>query len=187
MGQKRKRYNQIIYSDIKIFTYIDHSLHTEKREKEFPTLLCVKSCGQTKSDESAQNNRRVTIRKLKVLLGRNRRYRISKYKYLLGDEMQRTVLLRLLYGFRESEKLQKQSKVQVNKLYDVLHLITNGLPLPYLNQDWVDSFKSDYANYVQDMLWNIVQSGNLTDFRLLTKIADIIFSYSTLQMKMPYT
>lgn len=79
--------------------------------------------------------------------------------------------------FESLKKLQKQSKVQVNKLYDVLHLITNGLPLPYLNQDWVDSFKSDYANYVQDMLWNIVQSGNLTDFRLLTKIADIIFLF----------
>ena len=89
--------------------------------------------------------------------------------------MQRTVLLRLLYGFRESEKVTKT--IKGSSKYDVLHLIANGLPLPYLNQDWVDSFKSDYANYVQDMLWNIVQSGNLTDFRLLTKIADIIFLF----------
>ncbi|WP_455498197.1 hypothetical protein [Coprobacter sp.] len=43
--------------------------------------------------------------------------------------------------FDTLKTLRKQTQVQVNKLYDVLHLIANGQPLPYLNQDWVDSFK----------------------------------------------
>lgn len=152
-------------------------LYTQKNGKGISNSTMCEILWADKSDESAQNNRRVTIRKLKVLLEEIGGIELVNTNTYWATKCSEPFFCDYYTVFESLKKLQKQSKVQVNKLYDVLHLIANGLPLPYLNQDWVDSFKSDYANYVQDMLWNIVQSGNLTDFRLLTKIADIIFLF----------
>lgn len=152
-------------------------LYTQKNGKGISNSTLCEILWSDKSDESAQNNRRVTIRKLKVLLEEIGGIELVNTNTYWATKCDESFFCDYYTVFDSLKKLQKQSKVEVNKLYDVLHLIAGGLPLPYLNQDWVDSFKSDYANYVQDMLWNIVQSGNLTDFRLLTKIADIIFLF----------
>ena len=79
--------------------------------------------------------------------------------------------------FSSLEELHRQTEIQINKLHDLIHLIGTGMPLPFVSQEWADSFKSDYANHVQDALWSIVQNGNLSDFKLLIKIADAIFLF----------
>lgn len=152
-------------------------LYTQKNGKGISNSTLCEILWYDKSDESAQNNRRVTIRKLKVLLEEIGGIELVNTNTYWVTKCNESFFCDYYTVFDSLKNLRSQTKIQINKLYDVLHLIANGQPLPYLNQDWVDSFKSDYANYIQDTLWNIVQSGNLTDFRLLTKIADIIFLF----------
>lgn len=90
--------------------------------------------------------------------------------------------------FESLRQLRNQTQIAVNEWYDLLDLLAVGQPLPYVHQEWIDSFKSDYANYVQDALWNIACSGSISDFNLLTRIADIIFMFdptdeNAIQMK----
>ena len=152
-------------------------LYTQKNGKGISSSTLCETLWPDKNEESAQNNRRVTIRKLKVLLERLEGIELANTNSYWTTQCHAPFFSDYYAVFASLKELHQQTAVQVNKLYDLLHLVNKGLPLPFVNQEWADPFKADYANHVQDMLWSIVQNGNLTDSKLLTRIADAIFLF----------
>ncbi len=132
-----------------------------------------------KSRDNAQNNRRVSIYKLKTLLEQVGDVEIinsnAYWTIKLGEGTfcDYVTVMDTLREFRNS------AEINPAQLHTVLNLIAKGQPLPAITQTWIDSFKSDYAACVQDTLSGIVNNGNITDYKLLTRIADIMFIFDS--------
>lgn len=163
-------------------------LYTQKNGKGVSSNTLCETLWFDKSKESAQNNRRVSIRKLKVLLEEIGGIELINTNTYWATQCDSSFFCDYYTVFESLRQLRNQTQIAVNELYDLLDLLAVGQPLPYVHQEWIDSFKSDYANYVQDALWNIARSGSISDFNLLTRIADIIFMFdptdeNAIQMK----
>lgn len=152
-------------------------LYTQRNGKGISSSTLCEILWPDKNEESAQNNRRVTIRKLKVLLEKLEGIELANTNSYWTTQCRAPFFCDYYAVFSSLEELHRQTEIQINKLHDLIHLVGTGMPLPFVSQEWADSFKSDYANHVQDALWSIVQNGNLSDFKLLIKIADAIFLF----------
>lgn len=132
-----------------------------------------------KSRDNAQNNRRVSIYKLKTLLEQIGDVEIinsnSYWTIRLGENTfcDYVTVINTLNEFRNSTEIDNL------RLQETLNLIAKGQPLPAISQAWIDPFKSDYAACVQDTLSSIVNNGNISDYKLLTRIADIMLIFDS--------
>lgn len=132
-----------------------------------------------KSRDNAQNNRRVSIYKLKTLLEQIGDVEIinsnSYWTIRLGEKIfcDYVTVINTLNEFRNSDVIDNL------RLQETLNLIAKGQPLPAISQVWIDPFKSDYATHVQDTLSSIVYNGNISDYKLLTRIADIMLIFDS--------
>lgn len=80
--------------------------------------------------------------------------------------------------YRLMNQIESEKVIEYDKLNDLLHLLSYGIPLPYLHQHWADSFISDYSLLVQEYLWSLVDKEPVkNDNKLQISIADIIFIF----------
>lgn len=130
------------------------------------------------SKTSAANNRRVNIRKLRLILetvgevrivNKNDYWYIDMGKDTLCDYHQVCKILNAFEFYNSSNK---------EMIVNFVELASLGVLLPNVSTEWVDEYKSEYSHNVIELLLSIsVREEIGKDNKLLLKIADIILMH----------
>jgi DNA-binding SARP family transcriptional activator len=156
-------------------------LYTFKTGKGISTAKLNEILWFDKTDNSARNNRNVSISKLRSLLDKigeidlkqENAYWIIHTENVYSDFIEITLM---------NDKLKSYSIVPTeSEILRFVQVAFSGELLPDLQIDWVDEFKADFSNSVIDTLSGFI---SLTDIKdndyLLYYIADCMLKYDTI-------
>ncbi|MDR2496542.1 MAG: hypothetical protein LBD21_05395 [Tannerellaceae bacterium] len=129
-----------------------------------------------KDYESAQNNRNVYFTKLRSVLssmGNVRIDRLNNFWVLAYDARKiHSDYTQVMHNLR---RMQNKDGAGKDLLRETLRLINKGKLLPFLKADWLDHYKTDYANTIIESLTQISEHpGIRNDNQLLLQVADAI-------------
>lgn len=156
-------------------------LYTIKNEKGISSSQLQDILWFDKNGESARNNRNVNIRKLRLLLQEVGDIDISNkegYWKLVPGKI-------VFSDYIETLRLIKEIKAvkgdDVNDVWHLLELLSYGVLLPNIQQEWIDSFKTDFSDTVIDILIFLLNKERYMDMPTLRlQIADTILIYDTI-------
>ncbi len=145
-------------------------LYTGKNPMGIPNNKLLSLLWNDKEEEAAKNNRNVYMSRLRNLLSQR------------GD-----VTIQTHNGFRNIcfgngtmcdylEAIRLFSDNNGENLDRLLELLFNGMMLPNVELDYVDSFKSNFSNHTLDLLSGLIQQPELPN-SLKLKIADTLFQH----------
>lgn len=145
-------------------------LYTGKNPMGIPNNKLLSLLWNDKEEEAAKNNRNVYMSRLRNLLSQ------------IGD-----VTIQTHNGFRNIcfgngtmcdylEAIRLFSDNNGENLDRLLELLFNGMMLPNVELDYVDSFKSNFSNHTLDLLSGLIQQPELPN-SLKLKIADTLFQH----------
>ncbi len=155
-------------------------LYTHKNEKGVSNTTLRETLWNDKPEDNAQNNRRVYIQKLKKLLSKLDGVEVINTNTYWTLKCQEPCFSDYFKVLQLINELKNQEKIELDKLKELLYLLSYGTPLPYLHQQWADPFISDYSLKVQDLLWSLVQHISvINDPKLQISIAETIFLFDS--------
>ena len=134
-----------------------------------------------KDEESARNNRNVNIRKLRILLSKIGGIGISNENSYWRIDTDPSVFscdyIEVQY-FMDKMKIRDISENERTKL---LLLLSKGALLIFTQEEWVDSFKSDFSAKVINVMTALAKRPDIKDSpALMIKIADIILIHDSI-------
>ncbi|MDR2534129.1 MAG: hypothetical protein LBC81_05090 [Tannerellaceae bacterium] len=129
-----------------------------------------------KDYESAQNNRNVYFTKLRSILssmGNVRIDRVNNFWVLAFDaNKMHSDFIEILRNIRHMSVKEETDR---QLLRETLRIIGEGKLLPFLKADWLDHYKTGYANTVIEFLGQMSERPDTSaDYQLLLHIADAI-------------
>lgn len=151
-------------------------LYSENNKKGISNVTLRELLWFDKMDESAQNNRRVNIRKLKLLLEKLEGAELVKESTYWSVKFTETYcdyieVCRLIEKVNNDEVSAKEIK------HLPLNLLSGQL-LPYVQTDWLDPFKSNYSNAVLDAAIKLSKQESIKENNeLLIQIANSMFAH----------
>ncbi len=145
-------------------------LYTGKNPMGIPNNKLLNLLWNDKEEEAAKNNRNVYMSRLRNLLTQ------------IGD-----VTIQTHNGFRNIsfgpgtmcdylEALRLFNESGEEEIDRLLELLFQGMMLPNVELDYVDSFKSDFSNHTLDLLSGLIRQPELPN-SLKLKIADTLFQH----------
>ncbi|WP_289059766.1 hypothetical protein [uncultured Bacteroides sp.] len=130
-----------------------------------------------KMDESAQNNRRVNIRKLKLLLEKLDGAELVKESTYWSVKFTQTYC-DYIEVCNYIDKVKNNEPITATNINDLPLNLLSGQLLPYVQTDWLDSFKSNYANSVLDTAISLSKQEYIKgNNELLIQIANSMFAH----------
>lgn len=150
-------------------------LYTIKDPKGISGRKLIQMLWYDKSEDSAKNNRNVYMSKLRSLLES-----VGNAEIINQNGFWTIKLHDINCDYTEAmgffSKIEKTEHLTPNEISSLLELLLRGVLLPNTEEDWTDSFKSDFSNQTIDVLTFL--SGNESykfadDMKL--KIADTLF------------
>lgn len=149
-------------------------LYTYKTNKGISSSSLDEILWSDKTEASARNNRNVNINKLKSNLEKLEGLEInndnSYWRSILSPPFVCDYVMSL--DFAQQLKTQPET-ISLEKVEIFLSMISQGLLLPNIQTEWVDSFKAEYSSIVMDtLLYLAKQAEEIRDFQLLLKLAD---------------
>ncbi len=155
-------------------------LYTVKNKKGASNVSFRDCLWPEKSDKSSQNNRRVNIMKLRVLLedldgitltGDNLYWAVKADERFYCDYMQIYELMDLF---------KSTSTLEMKKVQEFFALSSRGQLLPYIQKEWCDIFKEEFSSEVLNVLIGLSNTPEIHEnYKLLIRIADIMFVHDT--------
>lgn len=154
-------------------------LYTIKNKKGISNVTFRDLLWGDKTEESAQNNRRVNIRKLKIVLegldgisltNENSYWSIKCENNFYCDYIRIQELITKI----------KSSSISTSELDEFLALCGRGQLLPYMHDEWLDTFKADSSAQILDILIELSQKTDLqNNYKIRILIADLIFQHDS--------
>lgn len=130
-----------------------------------------------KMDKSAQNNRRVNIRKLKLLLEKLDGAELVKESTYWSVKFTQTYC-DYIEVCNCIDKVKNNEPITATNINDLPLNLLSGQLLPYVQTDWLDSFKSNYANSVLDTAISLSKQEYIKgNNELLIQIANSMFAH----------
>ena len=130
-----------------------------------------------KMDESAQNNRRVNIRKLKLLLEKLDGAELVKESTYWSVKFTQTYC-DYIEVCNFIDRVKNNEPITAANIHDLPLNLLSGQLLPYVQTDWLDSFKSNYANSVLDAAISLSKQDYIKENNeLLIQIANSMFAH----------
>jgi DNA-binding SARP family transcriptional activator len=128
-----------------------------------------------KDDVNARNSRNVYINKIRTILKnmegieivkQNGHWKINLQKNVFCDYMR---ILSLIHALKNKDDLNKHF---LNELVDIA---LQGTLLPYMEAEWLDSFKAGFSNLIIETITRISKKKEWKiDLDLLLKMADVV-------------
>lgn len=152
-------------------------LYGESNKKGISNVTLRELLWFDKNDESAQNNRRVNIRKLKLLLEqldgieivKENTYWFIKYTETYCDYIE-------VCNFMD--RVKNNHLITAQNATDFPLELLAGQLLPYVQADWLDSFKSNYSNSILDTSITLSKQEYIkANNELLIRIANVMFAH----------
>lgn len=130
-----------------------------------------------KTDESAQNNRRVNIRKLRLLLEKLDGVELVKENTYWSVKFTRTYC-DYIEVCNFIDRVKNNEPITAANIHDLPLNLLSGQLLPYVQTDWLDSFKSNYDNAVLDVAISLSKQDYIKENNdLLIRIANSMFAH----------
>ena len=155
-------------------------LYTLKDGKGISSVKLREILWFDKTEESAKNNRGVSLSKLRSIFekigdisinSKNSYWTLQFDEAIYCDYYETQILIDRLY-----------QNIDLRDLERLLSIVSVGEMLPNLQVEWVDGFKSDFSNKLIDLLLHIVDKSPeyALDQTMLINIADAIFVHDSL-------
>lgn len=152
-------------------------LYGESNKKGISNVTLRELLWFDKNDESAQNNRRVNIRKLKLLLEQLDGIEIVKentYWFVKCTE----TYCDYIEVCNFIDRVKNNHQITVQNVTDFPLELLSGQLLPYVQADWLDSFKSNYSNSILDTSISLSKQEYIkANNELLIRIANVMFAH----------
>lgn len=156
-------------------------LYTCKDRKGISSTKLKDILWYDKSDESAKNNRGVSIRKLRQIFELVGDIWIRSNNSYWTVEFGENVYCDYAAALSLVDELSQGEELRVDHLKELLAILSRGELLPNLQVEWVDSFKSDFSNNLMDVLLDLSKKQKVTDdSQLCLDLADAIFIQDSL-------
>lgn len=134
------------------------------------------------SKSNASNNRRVNIRKLRLIceeIGDINLTHKNEYWYLEIGEIINCDYKQMI------ELIDKvnNNKADIDKkqLMQIVNIALHGQLLPEIDQEWADDYKAEYSSSIVDILLNAADHENIkNDLKLMLRISDAILIQDTI-------
>lgn len=132
--------------------------------------------------ENASNNRRVNIRKLRLLLlnvGNIEIVNKNSYWYL---NLPQDVYCDYRDISQFLDKLTSSNYANENIIHHIVKIASAGVLLPNIDGEWVDKFKAEFSSKLIDALLEVLNNplSQSQDPKLLLRIADVILIHDNL-------
>lgn len=153
-------------------------LYGQKNKKGISNTILKDILWFDKTEESAQNNRRVNIHKLKVLLDEIDGVELIKHHNYWSIEFSEGGYCDYVESNLLLDKINESKKITESDIKGFpLDLLSEEL-LPFTQSEWLDAFKSDYSNKILDATISLSkQKAVKTNNNLLIHIANIMFAH----------
>ena len=160
-------------------------VYTHKNPKGISSVKLEELLWHSKSDQAARNNRNVNFHKLRKLLeavgdfeikSKNNHWAISLGETISSDYLE---IFRLIAQINDSG-----STPDAGCLMRLTELLAHGDILPNTQTEWIDSFKSDFADKILDVLFRALNANMVEPLAeksaILLRIADTIFIFDSI-------
>jgi two-component SAPR family response regulator len=137
-------------------------LYTTKNGKGVSSVKLDEVLWFDKSGESARNNRNVNISKLRTVLEEIGSVEIVNESSLWKIKMDNSIFCdytEIFYRIRQS----KTSEFTETEIHELLSLLSFGEFLPNIQSEWMDGFKSQFANETIDRLSSMFNENVVRD------------------------
>lgn len=151
-------------------------LNTYKNNKGISSMMLEEILWFDKSEISARNNRNVNINKLHALLEEFDGFDVNNDNSYWCSYIQQPFVCdyNVLMDFAQRIK-DKSVNFGQEELELILSMASQGLLLPDIQTEWVDSFKSEYSTVAIDALLALAKQANDSqNYKLLLQVADTI-------------
>lgn len=159
-------------------------LYTAKNDKGVSNDELKEILWFDKSDESARNNRGVTIRRIRLLLAEVGKFEIESKNQCWRLTMSGEDYCDYIDSLVQIERVRAYTYISISDFACLMAIAKKGIVLSDSHFDWLDSFKSDYTDKVINMLYSLMameQFGGDNSVKML--IADTILIFDTLDQK----
>lgn len=157
-------------------------LYTFKSGKGISSVKLKEILWFDKSDESAKNNRGVSLSKLRIIFEQIGAISIksnnSYWTIDLGDD----VYCDYSQALYLIDKLSRnKNAANIEDIKKLLGIVSTGELLPNLQVEWVDPFKADFSNSLVDLLLDLSKQPEIKSIQqICIDIADVIFIHDSL-------
>lgn len=155
-------------------------LYTLKDGKGISSVKLREILWFDKTNESAKNNRGVSLSKLRSIFEKIGKISINSANSYWIVEFDEEIYCDYYEALILMDRLTKEANLKdINRLVSI---VSAGELLPNLETEWVDSFKSDFSNRLIDLLLNLIDHSsdlNLSS-SVMINIADAIFAHDSL-------
>ncbi|MDR0506314.1 MAG: hypothetical protein LBH32_05815 [Dysgonamonadaceae bacterium] len=153
-------------------------LYSEKNKKGISNTTLRNTLWADKSDEKAQNNRRVCIHRLKLLLEELDGVWLEKNDISWSVHIGNDFCCDYIYVCNFINKINNKEAVGFDELTAFpLNMLAEPL-LPFIEDEWLDSFKARYSSMIiESMIYLSKQKSVMEQDEILRQIADIIFAH----------
>ena len=156
-------------------------LYTYKDRKGILTTKLNEILWFDKSNESAKNNRGVSIRRLRQIFEQSVGVSIISNNSYWSVDWDKETYCDYIQSLYLMDKLSKSTQISMEDVNNLLSIVSVGELLPNLQIEWVDSFKSDFANTLIDLLLNLSKYPDIKSSpQISINLADAIFIHDSL-------
>jgi two-component SAPR family response regulator len=156
-------------------------LYTNRDRKGLSSRRLKDTLWFDKSEESAKNNRGVSMSKLRQIFESVGDVRIIHNSSYWTVEFGEDVYCDYTEALRFFDSVSHDSSYGTDELRQALTALSRGELLPNLQVEWVDSFKADFSNRLLDVLLALSQKEPaLSDPLFCIDLADAIFIHDSL-------
>ena len=156
-------------------------LYTYKDRKGISSTKLKDVLWFDKSDESAKNNRGVSLNKLRQIFENLGNISIISNNAYWTVEFGEDVSCDYPEALSLIDSLSRCGDPDLDNLRKLLSLLSRGELLPDLQVEWVDSFKSDFSNNLMDVLFELSKKQKIRENpQLCIDLADVIFIQDSL-------
>jgi two-component SAPR family response regulator len=156
-------------------------LYTYKNRKGISSTKLKEILWYDKSEDSAKNNRGVSVRKLRHIFENVGDIQIKNENSYWTVELGRDVYCDYSTVLYLMDRLSGKERFEMVDLRKLISILSGGEFLPNLQVEWVDSFKADLSNSLLDILLDLSKNKQvLKDPQLCVDLADVIFIHDSL-------
>jgi len=136
-------------------------LNTLKDGKGISSLKLDETLWSDKSDESAKNNRGVSLSKLRQIFERIGVVHIKNLNSYWIIEFEKDIYCDYYEALILMNRLKDKNNRTGKDIKRLLSIVSSGDLLPNLQIEWADPFKADFSNNLIDLFLDIVQQPGL--------------------------
>ncbi|NDV81766.1 hypothetical protein [Bacteroides sp. 51] len=155
-------------------------LYTLKDGKGISSVKLREILWFDKTNESAKNNRGVSLSKLRTIFDKIGKISISSANSYWTVEFDEDIYCDYYEALILMNRLVKQpDHKDINRL---ISIVSGGELLPNLETEWIDTFKSDFSNRLIDLLLNLISRSSELNLSpsMMINIADAVFAHDSL-------